>query len=226
MSTKVIAVLTRLQRLQQTLLTLTACTLIASPAFAAPITFDFTARIAQIDASLSAFFSAGQIVTGSYRFESTTPDSAPNAQTGLYFNAGNLFTASVGANVFNAGAVDIDISNLAAVDIYRVAGSLATGPALGNFHLDSLVLALTDNATATALASDALPLTPPNLADFNIALLNLAFIDAANPGNVASVNAQITSLRTHVVAVPEPGAILLFLAGLAALGLALRGRTA
>jgi hypothetical protein len=132
----------------------------------------------------------------------------------------------VGANVFNAAAVDIDISNLAAVDIYRVAGSLTSGPALGSFNLDSMVLALTDNATATALASDALPLTPPNLADFNIALLNLAFIDSANPGSVASVNAQITSLRTSVVAIPEPGAILLFLAGLAALGLALRRRVA
>ena len=167
---------------------------------ASPVVFEFTGTVTQVDPLLTGSFAPEQLLTGSFRFESTTADSSLNPETGVYFNAGNLFSVMVGALSYSATAIDIDITNSATVDIYRVVGSNASGPGAGAFTIDSLVFALTDNAAApvTALSSDGLPVTPPVLSGFNVRTFTLAF---RNGNTGASVVAKVDSLR---LAVPEP----------------------
>lgn len=186
--------------------------LVASGASAAPIVFQFTATVTQVDAQLTSAFTPGQTLTGSYRFESTTMDSAADPATGLYFGTGTLFTVLAGGSAFTASSVDIDITNTAPVDIYRVVGSGVSGPSLGGLPVSSLVLALTDNsAPVNALSTDALPLSPPSLANFNVRLLTLVFSQGAN---AASVVAEVNMLTTAVTEPALAAPLLLLLIGL------------
>ena len=174
---------------------------------AAPIRFEFSATITNVDGALAGSFTLGQTISGAYRFESSTPDSAGDPATGLYFNAGTLFSVVKGVLSFSAATVNISVTNSPALDIYRVEGDGVTGSAVGAFGIHSLDFALTNNvAPVIALASDALPTVPPALANFNVRSFTLVF---RNGATVASVGARVDSLST---AVPEPGlALPLFL---------------
>lgn len=178
------------------------------PLMAAPVSFSLSGTVTQVDALLAGSFSVGQAVVGLYQFESSTPDAAlPDPASGVYFNAGPLFTATAGALKFTATTVNITVNNLPSADVYRVEGSTASGPGVGGFAISSLVLSLTDNAPLPpdALASDALPLLAPALAPFNVRTLTFTFVSGAT---VASVVAQVDTLSTSV---PEPALVLPFL---------------
>ena len=190
------------------------CVLFASASWAAQVQFSLSATVTQIDPLLAGSFSTGQAVIGLYTFESLTADSASAPESGVFFNAGTLFSVATGALKFVAGAVNITVSDTALVDIYRVEGSGVAGDALGAFQISSLVLALTDNTVPiNGLASDALPLVPPALANFDVRTLTLVFVNGLT---VASVVARVDSLTGS--SVPEPGlavplALVLVLAG-------------
>lgn len=183
---------------------------------AAVVQHDFSARVTFVDTRLGGAAAVGQMAQGAYRIETSTPDSAAAADVGLYFNAGALPTLTLGALAWHAAQVDISLSNLLAVDIYRVDGGSTSGSAISGagatWRLDSVALTLTDNLFATALASDMLMAQPPRLADFNIRGLTLTFLDGAN--GVASIQAEVTALTQ---AVPLPGTAWLVLAAVGAL---------
>ncbi len=186
---------------------------VASTTYAEPITFNYSATINQVGPSLTDAFSVGQVIRGSYQFESTTKDSAAAPTTGLYFNSGSAFSASNGTLNFLASTLDIDISNLATVDIYRVAGSSVTGPAILGYSVNAIVLSLADNLSATALINDLLPTIAPDLTRFNVASFTLAFTQAGT-GAVSSIQATVTSLTRAAVAVPLPSSAFLLMVGL------------
>ncbi len=190
---------------------------VVAPVFAETIKFNYSATINQVGPNLSSVFSVGQVITGSYQFESTSRDSAAAPTTGLYFNSGSAFSVSNGTASFLGSTLDIDISNLPTVDIYRVAGSSVTGPLILGYSVNAIVLSLADNISATALANDLLPLFPPNLAGFNVASFTLAFTQAGT-GAVSSVQATVTTLSRAVTAVPSPSTALLLLIGLSVFG--------
>jgi hypothetical protein len=188
------------------------------------ITIEYSARVNELTATttqgldrLNALFRTGQVLTGSYTYESTTRDSAADPLSGLYFNAGNSLVLNSGANVYNAAEVGIEISNLSSVDIYRVVSNRITPSIINGLNSFGIILALTDNINATALSSDALLRTAPNLAAFNIATLSLIFTEAGAPSNVANVLATVTRLQVAPVAVPVPSSVWLLFLGLVGL---------
>jgi hypothetical protein len=188
------------------------------------ITIEYSARINELTATttqgldrLNALFRTGQVLTGSYTFESTTRDSAADPLSGLYFNAGNSLVLNSGAGVYNAAEVGIEISNLSTVDIYRVVSNRVTPSTINGLNSFGIILALTDNVSATALNSDALLRTAPNLAAFNIATLSLIFTEVGAPNNVANVLATVTRLQVAPTAVPLPSSALLLFLGLVGL---------
>jgi hypothetical protein len=202
----------RSKRIAQ-LATIILATCLSGQVAAAPILFNFSAQLNQVSPALSSQFSTGQIVNGNFRFESTTTDSASAPSTGLYFGAGTSFQLNLGGKTLQATNVDIDITNSPTVDIYRVVGSQMTSITFGVFVADSITLALTDNFSATALTSDALPALPPILGSFNVSNLAVVFRDASNPNNIASLNGTVTSLSAAANQVPLPSSAMLILIG-------------
>jgi hypothetical protein len=185
------------------------------------ITIEYSARVTELKATtaqglerLNGLFRSGQVLTGSYTFESTTRDSAADPQSALYFNAGNSLVLSNGASTYNAAEVGIEISNLSAVDIYRVVANRVTPSTVSGLNSFAIIMALTDNVNATALRSDALLATAPNLAAFNVATLSLIFTELGSPDNVANVLATVTRLQVAPATVPLPSSVLLVAFGL------------
>lgn len=195
--------------------------LIAQSAQAELVTIEYSARITELNATtaqgldrLNGLFRAGEVLTGSYTFESTTRDSAADPQSGLYFNAGNSLVLLNGASTYNAAEVGIEISNLSAVDIYRVVSNRVTPGAVNGLNSFAIILALTDNVSATALRSDALLAIAPNLAAFNVATLSLIFTEPGSSTNVANVLASVTRLQLTPATIPLPSNALLVIFGL------------
>ncbi|HKY06936.1 MAG TPA: PEP-CTERM sorting domain-containing protein, partial [Candidatus Binatia bacterium] len=181
-----------------------------APAGASPITFSFSGTLVFVDPSLSGTFSPGQTISGTYTFESTTPDSDPGnpnfggypgANTNLSFVAGS-YTGSFGGPAFNA--TNVGLSFPGPFDVYQVNIPLA-GPNVGSATPFQFALDIRD-LDQTALASDALPLTPPDLALFETRAITLIFDDNS------FVVASLDSLQQ----VPEPSALFLLVVGIAA----------
>jgi hypothetical protein len=189
-----------------------------APAIASPITFSFSGTLTTVSAPLSGTFSPGQTISGTYTFESTTPDIAPGdpnfggyfgANTNLSFVAGS-YSGSFGGPGFNATSVGLSFGG---VDIYQV-NIPFTGANVGAATPVQFSLDIRD-PDETALASDALLLTPPDLALFEIRAITLLFSEGS------SVIASVDSLQL----VPEPSALLLLAVGIAAGARTLRRRS-
>jgi hypothetical protein len=203
----------------------------AGGARAEPITFVFTGTVSTVDdrfGLLDRSVTVGTRFTGSYTFESTTPDSNPDPTVGDYWHRvpGYGITVTLGNYTFRTNPADVEF--LLEV-VHRAPPPASTGdnyllrsyrnsPLAPGLLVDHISWQL-DDPTGTALSSDALPLTPPNLADWtSIFGLTITGGDAPPPfgdqdyfirGHVDSVSA--------ITAVPEPGSLILL--SIAALGL-------
>jgi hypothetical protein len=172
---------------------------------AIPITFSFTGGVTNDPFGLS---SLGAPISGNYTFESTAVDAIPAANTGSYTSIGPGFgfNATVDGNPFSvSGSLNVSVLN-SLIDQYLVT---ATDGTL------TLELFFQDN-TGTALASDALPLTPPPLAAFAIREFRLFAPDAEFTGSVDTLVCSAGCNGTGGT-IPEPGTLWLLGASLAAL---------
>jgi len=194
---------------------------------AAPITFAFTGTVQQVVPALSGTFQPGDAFSGSYTFESTTPDTDPSPGFGLYANGMTSLTFTIGsytggADCSAAASCNIAVQDggpgdCALTDCYLVTAKHPTGPSVEGVLPTDFALSLLDNS-GLALSSDALPLTPPDISNFSITFFGVNFDDFA-----FGVQGKLTSLTSQAAGTVDEPSVLFLVAG-AFLGLVLQRR--
>ena len=181
------------------------CGLLASPATAAFITYNFTGDVAHVHSQLSSSFTPSASPTAMSGFvtvDSSTPGSGNYAITNFKVTIGG-YTATMGTS----GLVQI-IDGPPGLD--RVTGTVnaPTGPIV-NF-LAPRLFDVQLRGPADTFSGNGLPTSSPSIGDFtNFNRWRLVF----GPGEGKVVRGTVTSLT----AVPLPAAVVLFGAGLVAL---------
>jgi hypothetical protein len=179
----------------------------ASAAHAQEITFGFTGLVDSVTLPGSPFV-PGQVVTGSFTFDGAAPDLDPSAEVGQYEAVVN-FELSVPAAGYHATGVaggsrgqitvlnDQDgVRDRYVADVSNP-GQVVSGPDVGAYGLEFMTIVLRD-PTTTAFLTDALPLSPPDLADFGDGTqVHLGFSGPLGFG--LGFAAQLTSLTASSV---------------------------
>jgi hypothetical protein len=196
----------------------------SAPSRADLITFAFTGTADLVDPALAGSFSAGQSLTGTYTFDSTTVARAGSDSTFAVFDALTHLNFTLGTySATSTGAPEIQVDNNPPPpddDRYSIlarASDGLTGPAVSGLALDSFGFRLDDSTNSVFNNALVLP-TSLNLADFDNRQFFLFFTDGTSS---VDVSGTITSLR----AVPEPSSLTLAgVGGLSGLGLWWRRR--
>lgn len=176
------------------------------------ITIYLTAEVTYVDDFdnlLEGKVTAGDIITGSYSYDSDTPDDNPMSSAGAYFHYSPPYgiSLSVGGLVFQTDPDNVEFligidNGTYGTDTYGLR-SYNNLPLSNGVEIEYIHWQL-DDLTLTALSSDALPTTPPVLEDWQYdrgLLIKFGFYGES------SIMARVTS------AVPEPATILLLALG-------------
>ena len=195
-------------------------------ALAVPTTFSFTGTVDSVDAPLGSTFSAGQTLSGSYTFESTTAPRAGSDSTFAVFDALTQVNFLIGTYAaLSAGAPEIQIDNnppLPDHDRYGLVSRASdglTGPPVNGTSLSSFGFRLDDSNNA--VFSNALVL--PTSVSFSAFDSTRFFVFFQNGASLAIVSGPLTSLSS-VSSVPEPASLSLLLVGLGFGGLVVMRR--
>ena len=141
-----------------------------TPARGTPVTWSFKGEITSVtdfDNVLGGAVSIGTSFFGSLTFESNTPDSNPDPAFSSFENALIDFSGMIGAISFGGPIIGVDSIYIAngvpsvSADTLSV---FSTADLAGQTL--SAILNLTD-LDGTALSSDALPVVPPDLSQFD-----------------------------------------------------------
>jgi hypothetical protein len=166
----------------------------------APVTLQITGAVTNVPSGLSSQFTAGQLISGSYTFETTTADNQNSPSLGGYVGAISAFEVTVGAySVSSILQGDIQIEN-GIPDTY-IATTFTQGNSVNGASPLLQAIQLND-PTGTAFSSDALPLVV-NVNQFSGRDFTLDF-----------TNGDRLLGRVDAIFVPEPatwGWIVLFL---------------
>ena len=175
------------------------------------ITIAISGQVTKVSDQYNNFggqISIGDVITGTYTYHSTTFDSDPASDMGVYddYVSPAGMTLTVSGVVFETDTHNIDlyigVNNDAHLEDKLNIASNHNLP-LSNGMLVQHIIWQLDDPTSTALSSDALPLTAPDLTKWNSNVLNIS----------TDRNFGITATITSAVIVPEPCSILLLLAG-------------
>jgi hypothetical protein len=185
--------------------------LVASAAHAAPVTFAYAGTVDSAFLDPATFPNpAATTFSGQFSFDSTATDGIPGGTLGNYVGSG--ITLARGGLNMGFASVSIGVANnLGGVDQYLP----------GFFDAVTSLSIRLEDLQGTVLASDALPLTPPSLAAFEVRMLVFQLSDI--DGNLlADVNGTITSLTCTAGCgtpppAPEPASLTLLAGGIGAL---------
>ncbi|MBI5802858.1 MAG: HYR domain-containing protein [Verrucomicrobia bacterium] len=166
-------------------------------ALAAPVTIRFTAVVTDRDAEFPSTLQIGSLITGSYTYESSTPDSLPDSlRIGLYGNAVTAMTMSFDGGVTRTLSTKEDNyleihNNIGGgrrelEDTYFLDATVS-----GGYNLQFSLHYFNGNEWA----SDALPLTAPRLPSGLKSDGNYEFLVYANAAGGYHVRAQVLSLQ-------------------------------
>ncbi len=130
---------------------------LAGRAGASAVSLQFAGAVTNVPSGLSSQFTIGQQISGTFTFETSTADLQNSPQTGGYTGAISAFSSTIGSyaltSIFQG---DIEVGN-GSVDTY-IATSFVQGNSVNGASPLLEAIQLSD-ATGTAWASDALPLT-------------------------------------------------------------------
>jgi hypothetical protein len=174
---------------------------------AGPVTFHFAGEVTRVvdpDGLLLGAILVGDPFFGSYTFESTTPDSDPHPQRGIYDGAISMVSGQVGGLAFsgpvgplNGIRIENDFSGPQS-EIYQVLSDV-------NFTNRSMDFLISFSGfPVDVLSSDALSTTPPDPLLFDTAQLIITDKSETIP---IHLDGEMRSL------VPEPTTLVLTLAG-------------
>jgi len=195
-----------------------------SLAQAEPITIAIEAKVDSVedrDGYLEGKINPGDIITGTYTYDSSTPDTNPSPYIGDYEHfappAGIFLT--VGGFEFRTDPMNVnflvEVGN-AGGPYYRdnyLIRSYKNLPLYDDVPINHIMWQL-DDKSGTAISSDALPLTAPVLHDWPDSFTGLK-IEGGDIKNSLRITADVTS------AIPEPATVMLLTLG----GLIVRRRT-
>jgi hypothetical protein len=197
----------------------------AASAPAEIVRIGLTAEITYVDPYsqwLDENFKLGDIITGSYTYDTSAPDTNPSPNVGDYRYNSPPFGVSLNCNGFTFETDPQNVNFLLEVGDNHVYSSWDhyliysySNRPLSNDIRISLISWNLDDASGTALASDALPVVPPPLDKWDHDWGVRVYF---GPKGGSSISADVSS----VYVIPEPSCILLFASGALSL---LRRRT-
>jgi hypothetical protein len=190
---------------------------LASPAAASLITFRFTGTVTSVPVDeIGIGIDFGTAIEGSYTFESTAADLIAGGSSASYQMAGPPYglTVDIGGILFETSdSLAINLFD-AFVDQY---GVLACSSDLSCARALSIEIFLQNNS-GSALGSDLLPLTPPDLTSFAVRDFHLSTPDASLPQlQIDGTIERLVCTAGCVAPAPEPGVLVLVATGVLAL---------
>jgi len=168
------------------------------------ITFNFEGDVTYVGDKLLGTFNVGDKLSGSYTFDSATPDIVTDPVFGDYYALKALnFTVGTYTGTLGAGTRVIEVVNnytdiISTTDWYRVLNNPFSGPNVGGLPPSDFLLYLQDT-TAAVFSSDALPITPPDLSLFDEKVFDVRFgpCDNSTAGE-CNLMGTITSLTLGI----------------------------
>lgn len=180
---------------------------------AEPVCIAITAEVASTNGDLGGVIGVGGVITGTYVYESTTPDTNSLSTVGDYRHSTAPFgiTLNAGGFVFRTDPNNVNFL----VEIVNNHGS----PASDNYLLrsynnifdvgssgDTHISWQLDDPTLAALSSEALPTVPPVLADWqSVVGLTIASGGSFIRSHVTSANLCTDTSPKKVAICHEPG---------------------
>ncbi|MCB9849737.1 MAG: hypothetical protein H6817_03440 [Phycisphaerales bacterium] len=170
----------------------------AGVAQATPVTFAFEGDITFVsdrDGILGGQVNVGDTFSGSYTFESTTPDSEPHPRFGYYDDAISQIDGQAGGVPFSSPSGSTSYINIrnnegGLSDSYFAFGDVLIADRAVTFSIQLF------GSDTTQLSDDSLLLVPPELTAFSPRLLFLGGSESAG----INIQADVSSL----VLIPEP----------------------